>query len=138
MAKEASLRTCKAKLKLLTEREHLDMIGGAVRGGVCSVYEMRKFTTNNKNVPDYDSSQPSIFGFCMDGNDLYGGVMQSEKLNQTDLTLNSDITMAEIPNCTDDNPTGYFVEVDLHYPASLHDYHQDFPLAPSKNNVKDG
>ena len=28
------------------------------------------------------------------------------------------------------------MEVDLHYPASLHDYHQDFPLAPSKNIVE--
>ena len=137
MAKEASLRICKAEVELLTEREHLDMIEGAVRGGVCSVYEMRKFTANNKYLPDYDSSQPSTFGFCVDANNLYGGVMQNEKLPQSDFTLNSDITLVEILNCPDDNPVGYFVEVDLHYPASLHDYHQDFPLAPSKNIVED-
>ena len=137
MAKEASLRICKAEVELLTEREHLDMIEGAVRGGVCSVYKMRKFTANNKYLPDYDSSQPSTFGFCVDANNLYGGVMQNEKLPQSDFTLNSDITLAEILNCPDDNPVGYFVEVDLHYPASLHDYHQDFPLAPSKNIVED-
>ena len=137
MAKEASLRICKAEVELLTEREHLDMIEGAVRGGVCSVYEMRKFTANNKYLPDYDSSQPSTFGFCVDANNLYGGVMQNEKLPQSDFTLNSDITLAEILNCPDGNPVGYFVEVDLHYPASLHDYHQDFPLAPSKNIVED-
>ena len=62
MAKQASLRICKAGVELLTEREHLDMIQGAVRGGVCSVYEMRKFTANNKCLPDYDSSQPTTFG----------------------------------------------------------------------------
>ena len=56
MAKEASLRICKAEVELLTEREHLDMIEGAVRAGVCSVYEMRKFRANNKYLPDYDSS----------------------------------------------------------------------------------
>ena len=133
MAKEASLRICKAEVELLTESEHLGMIEGAVRGGVCSVYEMRKFTANNKYLPDYDSSKPSTFGFCVHANNLYGGVMQKEKLPQSDFTLNSDITLAEILNCPDDNPVGYFVEVDLHYPASLHDYHQDFPLAPSKN-----
>ena len=137
MAKEASLRICKAEVELLTEPEHLDMIEGAVRGGVCSVYEMRKFTANNKYLPDYDSSQPSTFGFCVDADNLYGGVMQNEKLPQSDFTLNSDITLAEILNCPDDNTVGYFVEVDLHYPASLHDYHQDFPLAPSKNIVED-
>ena len=63
--------------------------------------------------------------------------MQNEKLPQSDFTLNSDITLVEILNCPDDNPDGYFVEVDLHYPASLHDYHQDFPLAPSKDIVED-
>ena len=61
--------------------------------------------------------------------------MQNEKLPQSDFTLNSDITLAEILNCPDDNTVG--CEVDLHYPASLYDYHQDFPLAPSKNNVED-
>ena len=105
--------------------------------GVCSVYETRKLTANNKYLPVYDSSQPSTFGFCVDANNLYGGVTQNEKLPQTDFTLNSDITLAEILNSPDDNPVGYFVEVDLHYPASLHDYHQDFPLAPSKNIVED-
>ena len=136
MAKEASLRKCKAKVELLTEREHLVMIEGAVRGGVCSVYKMRKFTANNKNFPDYDSSQPSTFGFCVDVNNLYGGVMQNEKLPQSDFTLNPDITLVKILNCPD-NPVGYFVEVDMHYPASLHDYHQDFPLAPSKKIFED-
>ena len=70
---------------------------------------MRKFTANNKYLPDYDSSQPSTFGFCVDANNLYGGVMQKEKLPQSDFTLNSDITLAEILNCPDDNPVGYFV-----------------------------
>ena len=137
MATEASLRICKAEVDLLTEREHLDMIEGAVRGGVCSFYEMRKFTANNEFSPDYDSSQPSIFGCSVDANNLSGGVMQNKKLPQSDFTLNSDITLAEILNYPDDNPVGYFVEVDLHYPANLHDYHQDFPLAPSKNIVED-
>ena len=88
-------------------------------------------------MPDYDSSQPSTFDSCLDANNLYGGVMQNEKLPQSDFTLNSDITLADILNCPDDNPFGYFVEVDLHYPASLHDYNQDFPLAPPKNIFED-
>ena len=42
MAKEASLRICKANVELLTEREHLDMIEPAIRGGVTSVFESRR------------------------------------------------------------------------------------------------
>ena len=136
MAKEASFNmqgggriTCITRAPRYVRR--------AVRGGVRSVYEMMKFTANNKYLPDYDSSQPSTFGICMDANNLYGGVMQNEKLPQSDFTLNSDITLADILNCPDDNPVGYFVEVDLHYPARLHNYHQDFHLALSKNIVED-
>ena len=88
---------------------------------------MRKFRANNKYLPDYDSSQPSTFGFCVDANNLYVVVMQIEQLPRSDFTLNTDITLAEILYCPDDKPFGSFVEVDLHYPASLHDYHQDFP-----------
>ena len=112
MAKEASLRICNDEVELLTGRENLDMIEVAKRGEVCSVYEMRKFTANKKYLPDYDSSQPSTFGFCVDANNLYGGVMQNEKLPHSDFTLYSDITLAEILNCPDDNPVGYFLEVD--------------------------
>src|SRR6218665_3879404 len=33
-------------------------------------------------------------------------------------------------------PKGYILEVDLHYPAHLHDRHNDYPLAPEKVAVK--
>ena len=35
-----------------------------------------------------------------------------------------------------DSSTGYFLEVDLEYPGSLHDEHNDFPLAPEKWKVE--
>ena len=34
-----------------------------------------------------------------------------------------------------DNPTGYVLEVDLRYPTSLHDRHNDYPLAPERLRV---
>ena len=78
MAKEAYLRTCKAEVELLTEREHLNMTERAVRGGVCSVHEMRKFTAKSKYLLDFGTSEPSTFGFSVDADNLYGGVMQNE------------------------------------------------------------
>ena len=112
------------EVELLTEREHLDMIEGAVRWECVNSREY----VDNKYRPDCDSSHFSTFVFCVDANNLYGGVMQNEKLFQSDFTLKSDITLADILNSPNDNPVGYFGEVDLIYPASLNDYHQDFPL----------
>jgi len=37
-----------------------------------------------------------------------------------------------IKNYSDDDKTGYILEVDLHYPIELHDKHNSYPLAPTK------
>ena len=44
------LRTCKADLHLLTNREHLDMAENLIRGGIASVFEKRLVSANNKFV----------------------------------------------------------------------------------------
>lgn len=33
------------------------------------------------------------------------------------------------------NDAGYILEVDLEYPAALHDHHSDYPLAPGKIEI---
>ena len=38
----------------------------------------------------------------------------------------STLKLQDLPNDED----GYILEVDLHYPASLHNQHDDYPLAP--------
>ena len=137
MAKEASLRICKANVELLTEREHLDMIKPAIRGGVTSVFEIRRFTANNSYIPNHDSTKESCCGFCVDANNLYGGVMQLEKLSLPDFAFNTEIPIQKILNTADDANIGYFVEVDLSYPPSLHDEHCNCPLTPTKDMVED-
>ena len=73
MAKEASLKICRANSELMTEREHLDMIEPAIRGGVTSACEKRHFVANNKYLSDYRPSEESTFALCVDANNLYEG-----------------------------------------------------------------
>ena len=61
--------------------------------------------------------------------------MQLENLPVADFAFNIKIPIQEILDIGDDASIGYFVEVDLSYPPSLHDEHRDFPLAPTKDVV---
>ena len=38
-------------------------------------------------------------------------------------------------NVSDDAETGYILEVDLEYPAEIHDVHNDYPMAPEQKTI---
>lgn len=72
----------------------------------------------------------------IDANNLYGGIMKNYSLPTGKFKL-SDITLNDILDVTKDSPVGYIIECDLIYPDHLHDKHQDFPLAPTKEHVQE-
>ena len=43
----------------------------------------------------------------------------------------------KILNIGDTDDKGYFFEVDLHYPKSLHDLHDQYPFGPEKKEIKE-
>ena len=73
---DAMLKICNPHLRLLTEREHLNMVENLIRGGVSSVYSMRLSRANNKFRPDYKPKNISSFIIMIDANNLYGGIME--------------------------------------------------------------
>lgn len=46
-----------------------------------------------------------------------------------------DALEARLPNIPADAPVGYVLKVDLEYPASLHEEHNDYPVAPEKLKI---
>ena len=57
---DAFLKVCKPDLKLLTDREHLDLVQRRIRG-------------NNKYLDNFLPSEPSSYILNIDANNLYGG-----------------------------------------------------------------
>ena len=130
MAKDAALRITKARMELMTEPEHLQMIEPSVRGGMASVFETRFFKANNRYLPGFKPEEPSTFGFSVDANSLYGCVMQEEFLPIGNFRFANEVSISDILNMTTISTIVYFVELDLEYPTSIQDQHKDYPLRP--------
>ena len=66
---------------------------------------------------------------------LYGLAMRM-KLHYCNLLRSNDIKTTDDVMKYEENDAGYFLDVDLHYPKELHDYHKDYPLAPEIMSVR--
>ena len=53
LSRDAFLKVCKPERKLLTDREHLDLVQRMIRGGMSSVYARRFYKANNKYLDDF-------------------------------------------------------------------------------------
>ena len=106
-----------------------------MRGGI-SYIASRHSKANNKYMECYHSSKESKYITYHDANNLYGWEMSQylpysgfKWLNQkeiSDLCLNS---------VSENSSIGYILEVDLEYSSVLHDFHNDYPLAPEKLEI---
>ena len=123
LAWDAALKITEVELELLSDIDMLMMFEGGIRGGV-SMISNRYGKANNKYMGNnFDSSKPSKYIQNLDANNLYGWAMSKplpthgfEWMNVNELK-----TWENYP-C--------ILEVDLEYPISLHDLHNDYPLAP--------
>ena len=59
------------------------------------------------------------------------------KLPHGNLKCSNDIKTTDDVMTYEDNDVYYLLEVDLHYPKHLHDYHKYYPLAPEILGVKE-
>ena len=124
------LKYTKVNLELYTDIDMLLMTENGIRGG-SSYIGCRESVANNKCLPDsFDESQPSKFIAYLDANNLYGWAM-SEPLpvGEYKWMSRADIKKLRIRDLPDDDEYGYVFEVDLEYPAELHDRHNCYPLA---------
>ena len=91
---------------------------------------------NNPRVKGYDPSQPTNYITYLDANNLYGWAM-SQPLPKKNFHWKRVMpTEEQIMKMKPHSKKGWILEVDLEYPAHLHDAHNDYPLAPEKKVIK--
>lgn len=132
---DACLKMTGVTLDPITDNEVYLFLERGKRGGFVQVSH-RYAKANNPlavlhSTCDYDASKPNQYLIYVDENNLYGLVMTlplpTGGLEFIDGVFNLEQVLRTY---TDDSAHGYFFEVDLDYPADLHDLHNDFPLAP--------
>ena len=123
---DALLKYTAIELELLTDYDQHLFIEKGLRGGI-SMTSKRHAKANNPGVPGYDPSEEHNHIMYYDANNLYGWAM-SQPLPYSGFEW------------VDKPPTepgkGCILEVDLDYPAELHESHNDYPLAPERLKVK--
>ena len=92
---------------------------------------------NNPLVEDFDASKPTNYLMYLDANNLYGWAM-SQKLpeKEFDWMTEQQLKNFDVNSIPDDAETGYILEVELEYPATIHDIHSDLPVAPESRAVQ--
>ena len=125
------------KLQQIHIKEMYEMIENGLRGGMtqCS---FKKVEANKKYMnEDYDKSKPSSYISYLDANNLYGLAM-CKKLPYGDFKWHyGRMDEKRVMKYSDDDDTGYILEVDLDYPKELHDLHKDYPLAPEIMSISE-
>ena len=116
---DAMLKMTKIELQKLCDSDMHIFIEQGMRGGIC--YAAKKHSVAN------ESTQIKYH----DMNNLYGKAMMYF-LPYKDFKL---ISVNTVLNKKDNSQHEYFLEVEMYCPDELHDYQNDFPMAPEKLKV---
>ena len=134
---DALLKKTEVELVLLTDMDMHLMIERGMRGGI-SMVSKRHAKANNPRVEGYDPEQPTSYITYLDANNLYGWAMSLSLPKKNFHWKRVMPTEEQIMKMKWNAKKGWILEVDLEYPAHLHDVHNDYPLAPEKKSIKPG
>ena len=133
---DAMLKMTKVEIECFKEGQEdmLDMVKRGMRGGI-SVITHRYAKANNKYMNEYNKDDESSYIIYLDANNLYGYAMSEPLPYGNYKFLESDkFSKDYILNLKDDDSIGYILDVDIDYPETLHDLHNDYPLLPESAN----
>ena len=131
---DAMLKMTEMNLEILTDIDMSQFIEKGLRGGI-SYIANRWGTANNPYMKDSDETKFCKYLMYLDANSLYGWAIMSQYFPCGGFRwlTQEEISDLELVNYGEESNRGLILEVDLEYPAELHDLHNDYPLAPEKN-----
>ena len=133
----ACLKMTNVSLELLTDINKILFVERATRGGISQISHRHK-KANNPKLDDYDPNLPTFYLMYFDMNNLYGWALsQPLPVDSFHWLKENEIQRFNVQSIPVDNDFGYILEVTLHYPAHLHDLHNDYPLAPERKVITD-
>ena len=103
------------------------------RAGI-SYISNRYRKANNKYLKSYDPKQESKHIIYIGASNLYDYAM-SEFLSTNGFRW-IDPKEFDLNRYTNNGSKGYILEIDLEYPKELREFHNDYPLAPDKIEIK--
>ena len=124
----------KQELELLTDYDMLMTFEKGIRGGMTHI-STRYAEANNKYMEDFDETKPSTFIQYLDVNGLYSWTMTQKLPTHCFKWIDVDIPKVEKLLKKKDTKIGYIFEVDLVYPETLWEAHNDYPLAPERRKI---
>ena len=125
------LKCTNIELEQITEPDMYLFIEKGLRGGI-SMVSHRHAQANNSYMENCNNEDPTSIIQYLDANNLYGWAMSQPMPTRNFRWLDYSEKLLDTPP---DSSIGYFLEVDLEYPASLHSEHNDYPLAPEKLTI---
>jgi len=142
IAFDAAMIFGNVEFEYIRDIDMYNFVESSIRGGICSV-GLRYAKANNPYVNDYNPNKPKTYIMDWDANSLYPTVLRYclpyrdwhwiQGLENRTENMNEVVDM--ILNTEDNGEFGFFAEVDLEYPASIHRLHNDYPCAVERIKI---
>jgi hypothetical protein len=133
MSWEIALKFTGIKLELLRDFSMINFFESSIRGGISNI-NVRYFQTD---CPTDEVTTSTRHAMYWDANGLYSKAMlyylpygDFKWLDRT-AVVNFDVTAI-----AHNAKYAYFIEVDVEYPACIHDKHADLPFFPKRERLK--
>ena len=130
---DSMLKLTGTELQLLKDLDMHLFFERQIRGGVSTAFH-RFAKANNKYMKEFDPTQPSKFEMYFDANSLYATAM-CEPLPVGGFEWMKEDELGKWEESVERKNVGCVLEVDLEYPRELHDFHNDYPLAPESLKI---